>query len=704
MVRRNVEYFAAVTEPQEFARRLAETLRRSQQSSLYTAHIERARQAYRYTYGEDTGFGSTSYVSRNGHQGELANVRVNNAPALARAQHALVTAAKVVWRPVAANTDVSAQSANILSMALLEYYWKHQGLQWHVSRWTMQAIRYAESFSFVCWDMSKGPEVGVSMDGRRIEREGDISFHVVPTWDVLRDPDATSWESCDWVAVRLWKNRYDVAALATPMDGDRPMDVQGKDASSEILGASRYSDAVERSPLIWREDADGDICPVWYFFHKNTPAVPAGRESVLVGGRVLSDGPLEYPELPVVRMAPDERDGTSFGNTSFHDVLGIQELRDGLHSSIASNQLALAVQSIAIQDGTKFSIDDVTGLRAAYYPVNGKPPVPLQMTASPAEIFGYVNSLKAEQQQIMGLNDTALGQPQEKLSGSAYALLYSAASQQNSGLQGAMVAAVSKLGTVVIKTLRAFVSTERSVLITGKSTLQQYRRTNFVGADLDGVDEVLVEIGNPLEQTVPGKMELLNTYRQVGAITEADHVVQVVETGRIEPATQGKRNEMQLLAYEREELAAGRNPIVHTYQNHLLHAKEHKATLDDPEALKNPAIVQAVQDHQDWHYREFYGWPEGIPVQQDPLFLPRMRALNGYAPVTPDLMMMPQPPGPPGGTGEGEGGPPESMQLPAGTAPAGPNGAQAPNFPTNPVTGSQVNPEGMSPAQAAGQA
>ena len=691
------QYFATLP-TDEFNRSLRDKLRQARESRYYRQLIDRARRAYEHTFGDDTGFGDTSRVLRNGDRGELAQIRVNNAPAFARAQHALVTAAKVTWRPVATNTDASAQAATILATALLEYYWKQKRMQTHVSRWVMQAIRYGESYSFAQWDYGQGPVVGTSRDGQRLERAGDLCYHNLPPWDVLRDGGTRNWEQSNWVAVRLWLSRWDLAALATPSDSAVPVDAEGKEAEDAILGASSWDDIATEDQTRHEDDSD-DIIPAWYFFHKKTPACPDGREALLVGNAILHDELLSYPELPVVRMAPDERDGTSFGNSSYHDILGIQELRDSLASAVSSNQLALASQSIWWPSGTKVSASNVFGLKVFEGAPGGTPPQPLQMTASPPEVFSWMNQLKTEQQGILGLNDTALGQPQEKLAGTAYALLYSAAAQQNSGLQGAMVAGVSDLGTLTIKCLNKFVSAARMVLITGKSTIQQYRQLEYTGADLDGVERVNVEIGNPLEQSVPGKMELLNTYRQIGAITEADHVVQVVETGRIEPATNAKRAEMQLLQWEREELAQGRNPIVHTYQNHVLHAKEHKGVLDDPEALKNPQIVQAVQEHNDWHYRELYGLPDEVPVQADPMFLPRMRAMLGYADLTPDLLQGPPQPPPPGAAND-NAEVPESMQMPAGTAPAGPNGTQAPKYPVNPVTGEQVNPQAAQPPQA----
>lgn len=692
------QYFASLP-TDEFNRALRDKLRQAGESRYFRQLIDRAHTAYLHTFGDDWGLGDTSRVLRNGDRGELAQIRINNAPAFARAQHALVTAAKVAWRPVATNEDASAQAANILATALLEYYWKHKRMQVHVSRWTMQAIRYGEAFSFAQWDYGQGPAVGTSADGQRVEHAGDMVFHNLPPWDVRRDGAARNWDQSPWVAVRLWLSRWDIAALSTPSDSDVPLDAEGKDASDAIYGASPWDDIATEDQTRHEGESD-DIIPAWYFFHKKTPACPDGLEALLVGSAILHHEVLSYPELPVVRMAADERDGTSFGNSSYHDILGIQELKDSLASSVSSNQLALSTQSLWMPSGTKVSVDNVHGLKVFEGRPGEEKPQALQLTASPPEVFNWMNQLKGEQMAILGLNDTSLGQPQEKLAGNAYALLYSAAAQQNSGLQGAMVAGVSDLGTLTIKCLNKFVSAARMVLITGKSTIQQYRQLEYTGADLDGVERVNVEIGNPLEQSVPGKMELLNTYRQVGAITEADHVVQVVETGRIEPATNAKRAEMQLLQYEREELAQGRNPIVHTYQNHVLHAKEHKSVLDDPEALKNPAIVQAVQEHNDWHYRELYGLPDEVPVQADPLFLPRMRAMLGYGELTPDLLQgPPQPPPGQGPPGEGEGAPPESMQLPAGTSPAGPNGAQAPKYPVNPVTGEQVNPQAAQPPQ-----
>lgn len=691
MAKRGRAYFAQL-DAGEFQLALPNKLKDAERHPLYVQSMERARIAYMHTFGDDTGFGDTQRVQRGGNQGELAKVRVNNAPALARAQHALTTSAKVSWRALATNSDARTQAATTIATSLLEYYWRQRNMQAVTSRWVMGAIRYGESYVYAPWDWSRGPEVGVSADGLRIERAGDIALHNVCPWDIRRDGSATSWESVKWVAVRLRLNKWDVAALATTDGEDAPKDITGRDATQAILGASEGNDSF--GSYSWRgyEDDGEDLVPVWYFFHDRTPAVPGGREAIMCGNRVLVDGPLAHPMIPVARMAPDERDGTSFGNTPYHDILGIQEMRDGLHSAVATNQLALAVQAIAMQDGTKASIDDTHGVRVFYYPPGGGKPEAIQLTRSPPEVFQHMAALKAEQVAIMGLNDVALGQPQEKLSGSAYALLYSAAAQQNSGLQGSMVAAVGQLGTVVLKTLRKFVSEERAVVIAGKSAAGQARQVRFRGADLEGIDEVTVEIGNPLEQSVPGKLELLNTYRQAGAITSADHVQQVVETGRIEPATQSTRNEMQLIAAEQEALGRGEGALVHTYQNHIKHCVEHKCVLDSDEALKRPDVVQVVQQHIDEHYREHYGLPDEVPVQDDPLYLPRLRALLGYAPTTPDLLQAPgAPPAPPGGEG-GEGvEPTEAMTTPPPgmSNPLGPNG---PQMPTNPVTGQQVNP------------
>jgi hypothetical protein len=650
---------------------------------------------YAHYYGDDTGSGSTMQVLRDGAQGELSKLRISDARALAKALKAILTGPKLNWRPQAANTDASVRGATTLALNVLEMYWKQRRMSEVCSLWAEQAIAMSEGFIFHPWDMSLGRPFAAVDD--EMVSEGDVSFLNVLPWNVLRDVEAESWHLGQWNFTKVLRNRYDLAKR-------HPLDTEGNDAEERILGTSSLDEMREATGGDKDYEAGSDLVPVWYFYHDRTPSLPSGRAVTLLSGScVLTDTTLKgYPRRPLKRFASDEMLGTPFGYTSWWDALGIQDVTDGLHSAVVSNQLTLATQSIAMEEGTRCDPDSTHGLKVFYYTAGRQPPQALQLTKSPPEVFAYIKELRQMQQQNLGLNDTARGNAERGLSGEAYALLASMAIQQNSPLQGSFVSAVAELGTDLLAILAANATTERKVSITGKNSAFLYDERAFTGKDLRAIERVIVDVGNPLEQTPAGRYDLAKLNLQQGFITQPEHLQQVLDTGRLEPAMQAIRNEQLLVTAENEALAKGENPPVHAFQNHILHGKENASVLSNPAALLDVAVINAVQAHFEGHYREFFGIPEGMDVKMDPQWPVRMRLLLGQEPPLPDPMMggapgAPPPPGPGAPSSATPPPAPGSQSASDGPAPG------LPGMPTNPATGNNYDPTtggGMVPPPA----
>jgi hypothetical protein len=662
------EYFASPTlDPGTYG---ANLYRKVEEYSSWTQTSEimrRTERAFLYYFGlEYGGVHATSEVLRGGEQGELAEVRVNHSRALAQTLYNLIGAAKVSWQPVATNNDYSAASQAVLAQGILEYYWADGSVSQRCSRGLEEAIPYCESFLLTEWDDTLGEPVAEDPATGMIQRTGDIRFTNVPTWDVIRDPRKSSYDELDWVMLRMRRNKYDLAAKYPE---------HAEAIKSAAIDYTRYR------PLKMFDNysAQTDDCDVYYFFHKPTPAVPFGRESILINANtVLEDGPLSYTFWPVHRVFHSEYHGTPFAYSPYLEILGVQELMDSLETAIASNQSTFATQLVAMEHGTEIDLDVLGGgMKAVYYPQNGKPPAALNLTRSPPEVFQHLQTKKKDQEQLLGLNSIVRGEPLTgDQSGSALALLQATAVQQSSGLQSNYLRFVQSVGNAVLELVRTRCTLPRKIAISGKANKFLQSSAEITGESIGKIKKVLVEIGNPLFQTAAGRSSIAKELLANGLIKTPEQYVQVIETGRLEPLTQSIQNQLLLILRENEQLLAGETPIAVVDDDHRLHCMEHRSVIDNPDARVNPGIVNAYQQHILEHEQLLYTTD------------PRRLALMGQQP--PMQMQGPPPQGPP------PPGAPRGADLSDGSSPP----AQLPQMPVNPATGAQsAPPQGASLGQ-----
>lgn len=572
--------------------------------------------AHMHSFGAvDMGAGTSAAITRGGAQGELSEVRVNRALSVEKALLGLLTSAKVVWRPTAVNGDTRRRAAVKKATNLLEYYWKTQRLNETVISWVDQGLRLSEGFLFAQWDWNLGPPAGT---GKRL---GDLNVRAVLPWDVFRDDTYSRYEDCPWVVVRVYMNRWDVESLY-------PTDVNGESTEG------RHTSATDAR--IYQEQgvrSTDDVIPVYFAFHRRSPSMPQGREVVFTSAScVLRDSALSYHDIPIIRFAPENYDGTPYGYTTFFDILGVQEEIDGLETSIATNQLTLATQSVVFEEGTVLNSDDVAGMKAIYIPKGSQIPQPLSLASTAPEVFKHLDRLNAAQRDMMGLNDVAMGQPQTaQMNADAFSILASMAQQRNAPIQQRYLDAMAKLGSSILHTLKRFVDEPRSVAIAGK-TSDSFTDMTYSNKDLEPIEGTHVEIGNAVEQSVPGRFQLAKMYTDMGAIKTPDQLQQVLESGRMEPATDPLRDAQLLISAENDDLLEGQPVVVHFGDDHQKHAMMHQNLLNNPEVRRNPAAVQAVHAHIDEHYVNFFGLPPGQPAGADPMYAVRLKVLLNQQP------------------------------------------------------------------------
>lgn len=681
-------YFAA--RPLEhIGESLANRLEEECTASEVSTRAEVYATAYEHYYGFDLGRGPTFGIARGGDQGELAEIRINKARSVAKSFLSLIIGPKVNWRPQAASGSASAKRATILASGALEWYWKKQRMERAYALMAEMALGWGESFVFTRWDKTRGPVINTD-EKKQPVRGGDVRYHNLLPWDVVRDGRSQSYDETQWKYVRLWENKWDLAALYK-------QDVLGEPTEDRIKAASRDEQMRGATPM-GRDDSD--FVPVWYFFHEPCPSLPAGREVVFVSGKcVLRDTPLSYgtPDersAPLVRFAMDEMFGTPFGYSGWWDTLGPQELMDGLETAIASNQLALATQSISVEEGTQSPPEHATGLRVWTHPRGAQRPEGLQLTKSPPEVFGHLKQKAIEQQQLLNLNDTFRGQPDTaQMNAQAFTVLATQAIQQNGPVQRGALDAVALIGTKTLQIIAERVTDERKIRITGKQQKYLYSEEALDGGLLKSISEVFVDIGNPIEQTAAGRYTLAQMYmgakQQNGEPVTVEQLQQVVDTGRLEPVTQAARDETLLIDSENDRLSSGEKVQAHALDNHMLHGRENLRPILSAEGRADPAVNDATMQHIHEHYVLHYGL---APVtdqmgkeldayqtaMMDPQYFARIRLLLGQPPpmdMAPPPGAAPGEPPPEGGGAEGVMAPPSPQGLPP--MPPGPPPPQA---------------------------
>lgn len=581
------EYFANLT-GRDFSSAAFERINDYYQSLLISGRLA----LYRRLGGAYwRGYWSGGQLGQDGDQGEFTMMDVNHFRNILQHMMSMTITQRPAFEPRATNTDYKSKAQTIVARGVLDYYNREKGMGDAVEDNTEGGLVFGESETVADWDSWAGQDYMANPAGGATIKEGDVVFKTFGPIDCIRDVSLTSAKGMKWRFYRDFVNRYDLIARF-PEARERILALEMGPAAM----ANRWL-----SPWTWK---DGDIVPVYIFYHDRTPSVPGGRFALLIDKEMpLMDGGLPYDTFPGYRLAAAEQKGTPFGYSVSFDLLCIQEAIDILYSTVVTNQASFGVQNILLPNGSNISVQQlVDGLNAIFYDPNRGKPEALNLTSTPTEIFNMIERLERVMEILSGVNSVSRGDPQASLkSGAALALVQSMAIQFNSGLQKAYARQAENIATAVIKIMAKFPKTKRIVEIAGKANRTYLKE--FTAADLSGISRVTVDLGNPLARTTAGKVQMAEDLLANKLIETGDQYIQVLTTGTLEPLIEGKQAELMLIASENEMMSNGQKPTVAVTDDHALHIREHKPVLADPEARKNPAVVVALTEHETEHIR-----------------------------------------------------------------------------------------------------
>jgi len=651
----NNQYFAAKT-PEETANIVLGKADKHFKFLDTTAYLSKLIQSWRMYHGAYyTGVSTSHQVFFGGEQGEQVNLAVNHFRNIARHMLEMITANRPVLEARAINTDLKSLAQTKLANGLLDYYVREKRLEMHLKRATELSIVMGAGFIKMGWNATSGEQVDFDEELGVPIYEGDVEFSTLSPLDVYFDNTKEMFTK-DWIVTRSFRNKYDLAAKYPEL--------------ADKLTGLRTKGNYEKYNTFLSYDETDDVA-VFEFFHARTEAMPQGRYMLFcTNDTILQDGPLPYTDIPVYRVSPSDILGTPFGYTPLFDLMPIQETINSLYSTISTNQNAFGVQNILLPRGADIVPSQLGGgLNVIEYNQNVGKPEALNLTATPKEVFDFLQMLEKQMEILSGVSSVTRGAPEASLrTGAALALVQSMSIQFLNGLQQSYVMLLEEVGSGLLTMLKQFASTKRVAAIVGKNN--QTELLEFKGEDLSNIQRVSVTVGNALARTTAGRFELANQFIQYGIVKDPREIFQLMDTGQIQSIMEDDQKQLILVRAENEALQSGQTPVVATIlDEHMAHINKHKEVIADPRLRMDPELVQRVLSHIQEHIN--------LLQTGDPTLL----QLTG----NPNIQ---QPPMQPGQEGGPQGGPPV-MQPPGQVRQPSP--AKVPNPPA-PFQGNPTNP------------
>lgn len=657
------KYFAAET-PENLAKKIMEKV---EDYDKYVASSGRQSLWSRvYTY-YNRGAYKDARLARLGDQGEYTEIYINHLRNLLQHILTMTTKERASYDARSTNTDHKSLSQTIVAKGILDYYNREQGIDNIGKKAVEDVLQFADAYVYQGWDFSLGDDVQADTNRPgKVIKQGDVFHKNFTPLDVIFDINSGLHNAKrNWVILRDFQNKWDLVERFPEL-------------RDQILSYSNNSKIWDHMRIGSPFKDDSDYVPVMLFFHNRTDSMPQGRLFSCLGSDcwlVDTQLPMFYKEFPVYRLCASEQNGSGFGYSIAYDLCPIQEAIDGLYSTVLTNQSTFGVQNILMPKGSDIDVEELAdGLNLVTYdPKLGKPEV-LNLLSTPPEVFKFIEMLEGVDEVLSGVNSVARGNPEASLkSGAALALVQSMAIEFISGLQKSYVQLLENLGTGLINILKANANTKRMVDISGKNNKSYIKE--FDKNDIDSIQRVTVDIGNPLARTTAGKVEMANTLLGANMIETPAQYLQVLTTGNLDPLLEGKQAELMQIREENEAMSDGKQVVAILIDNHPLHIMEHKSVLSSPEARQNPEIVQTVLAHIQEHINQ---WKNGDPT---------LLAMLGQP--TPPPQAPPAPPAPEGG---GQAGPPPAQAAAQVLKPGNPTEKAAektrmPSLPKNPMSG-----------------
>ena len=594
-------YFAQLPQySKALGSRLVELVNRWYQDLPSLRPYQRAKRHRQMYYGLPSSASpfDVSTVAQMGDQGELSAIHVNRFHHLGQRILTMAVQDDFGWQPVAANADTLSTEESILAASVLEYEKRAQRLTALRTRIMESALIDAWTHYAVRWDPGGGKKYDTDPETKADIYEGRLLVTQHPWWRVTVDTYRDNPDH-EWCILTEFDNRWELAER----HGKGVPEVYRRIVSLPPENQCVLTWQQQARGFTWSPDSNSRI-PVYTFFHKPSRAVPDGRIVVFTGdGSILSDTGSVYGDgIPVHRTSAGEMLDTPFGSTAMADIGALQQVLNMLVSTAVTNNAAHGVPNVAIRSGANLSRSQLDGMNL--WEVEGDPKsdiASINLVDTSPETYNLAEIVKEEMSTLVGLNAVSLGQQTQQMSGALAALLDSKSQQFASLFIAQDRQTVADMGTAILDCDKRFAQAPRALEVIAGSG-RAYMLENFVGAKINGVSRVTVEVRSGLMSTTSGKLDFVEKLVAAGDNPELRrHLYAVYKSGNLDSAMLPEETEDMLVKQENDLIARGITPPVRVTDPHAEHIRRHREPLANPNARTDESVARAHDEHVQGH-------------------------------------------------------------------------------------------------------
>jgi hypothetical protein len=450
-----------------------------------------------------------------------------------------------------------------------------------------------EGWCFVSntWNTEKGRIWGRADELGNMLYSGGTDIELFGLQDCVFDWTKKEQKDLEWFIVRRKRNRWNLIA-------------QFPEMTDAILAIPSCETERLSMPTIAQEQAernDDDIY-VREFYHVPTPALPFGRMTVYGNqDTVFFDGENPYECIPGEMFVFQQVKNTLLGYPMMCNLLQQQEMFNMEMGTVTTNHAAFGVQSVLVPKGSNISVEQVAkGMTFIdYTPQNaagGGEPKALQLTQTPPEVFNFVQMLSAGMEEMAMINSTLRGQPPANVTSGAMAATLSANALEfiYSDTKGLTIG-LEHLMWLSLKNYQKFAKIEQVIDIVGEGNTSIAQE--FKASDISSIKKAKIRQGNPLLNTIAGRLQLAESILpllQQGKNDAVSRYLGIIEGAPVDTLFDSELSENVAVTQEIEALQRGENVIPLLTDNHPMYIRAYQKLLYSPIVRQRGDLVQSL--------------------------------------------------------------------------------------------------------------
>lgn len=527
---------------------------------------------------------------KSGEMGELTRSFWNHERNILLHLKVQTTQNKASFKAQVGNSDAKSAQQRELADGLMDYFAMSNtyGLNDVTDQSVEDTLVWGESSVGILWNKHLGSAYATDPSTGQVFNEGDIEYHNITPMDLIINTAIQDRGQVQWKIWRRWVNKYDVAA-------------QYPQYKNDLVNLNDIENSYG-TKLVSLLHHDLETIPVFYAFHEKTAAVPKGRFLMFADTTaIMVDSGLEeagYDEIPIYDNIVNTMAGSPFGYTVAFDLIPIQQGINELASSVLTNNINFATQCVMAPKGSGLHYQNLaTGMSFIEWDPKMGPnakPESLNLLHSAPETYQLLDTMIKQMEMLSGISAMQRGQADASITSGQYAALLTTQSVVfNSPLQKAYSGLCSRVATGTIKILRRNMKRDKMAQIVGANNASYLKA--YGPESLDQVDNINVELANPMLQTPAGKMQLADILMKTGLIKDAQQYIGVFTDGDLPQLYHRQETQLILVKAENEELLKGAPLLPAITDNHVMHILEHTANIDTIDARQNPNQPYVVE-------------------------------------------------------------------------------------------------------------